>query len=142
VKHLAPWPLKNKYDEDKPFRGFTSCFRWISNKGRVEQPNPRFALSFWLDQCKNWTKDRDSMISDISGNELILAVYAAGDVKFCAANAQLGIVWELALSEHSGRPASDAWRKILREGASAVLPPSAPARRSPAPSQVRVTVGY
>jgi hypothetical protein len=142
VKHLAPWPLNNKYDEHKPFRGFCACFRWISNKGRTEFPNPKFALSFWLDQCKNWTKDRDSMTNDISGNELVMAVFAAGDVKFCAANAQLGIVWELALSEYSGRPASDAWRKILREGASAVLPPSAPARRQAAPSQVRVTVGY
>jgi hypothetical protein len=142
VKHLAPWPLNNKYDEDKPFRGFCSCVRWLSNKGRVEQPNPRFALSFWLDQCKNWLRDRNSMTGDISANELVMSVFAAGDVKYVAANAQLGFTWELALSEHSGRPASpDAWRRILREGASAVLPPSAPARRMAPPSPARVVVG-
>jgi hypothetical protein len=69
-------------------------------------------------------------------------MYAAGDVRFVPANAQLGFTWELALSEYSGKPASpDGWRRIMREGASAILPPSAPARRMAPLSPVRVVVG-
>jgi hypothetical protein len=87
VKHLAPWPLNNKYDDHKPFRGFCSCFRWVSNKGRTEFPNPRFALSFWLDNCKSWLRDRNVMTGDVSANELVMATLAAGDLKYVAANA-------------------------------------------------------
>jgi hypothetical protein len=142
VKHLAPWPLNDKYDDRKPFRGFSSCVRWLSNKGRTEQPNPKFALSFWLDNAKTWLRDRNVMTGDIDSSTLILAVYAAGDLKYVAANAQLGFTWEIALAEHGGRPASpDAWRRILREGASAILPPSSPARRMAPPSPARVIVG-
>jgi hypothetical protein len=142
VKHLAPWPLADKYDDRKPFRGFCSCFRWLANKGRIEQPNPKFALGFWLDNCKTWLRDRNVMTGDASANELIMAAFAAGDVKYVPANPALGTVWEISLSEHGGRPASlDGWRRILRGGASAILPPSAPARRDPPLSQVRIYGG-
>jgi hypothetical protein len=143
VKHLAPWPLNNKYDEHRPFRGFCSCFRWLANKGRIEQPNPKFALSFWLDNCRTWLRDRNSMAGDVDANSLILATYASGDIKFLPANPVLGHLWEIGISEYSGRPASpDSWKRILREGASAILPPSAPARRMPPPSNVRIFGGY
>jgi hypothetical protein len=142
VKHLAPWPLNNKYDEHRPFRGFCSCFRWLSNKGRIEQPNPKFALSFWIDQCKGWTHDRSSMTADIDAPTLILAVFAIGDVRFVPANPALGHTWELGLAEHSGKPASpDAWKRIMREGASAILPPSAPVRRIEPASPVKIYGG-
>jgi hypothetical protein len=140
VKPLAPWPLNDKYDEHKPFRGFCSCVRWLSNKGRTEFPNPKFALGFWLDQCKSWLRERNSMTGDIGANELIMAVYAAGDVRFVPANAQLGTVWELGLVEYGSKPASaDAWKRVLNTGN--VLPPSAPARRAPEPSNVRIYGG-
>ena len=143
VKHLAPWPLDVRYDADRPLRGFISCFRWLANKNRTSQPNPKFALSFWADDCKNWLRDRNSMVSDISTTTLVLATFAAGDVGYCPGNSALGHTWELALAEHAGRPAdSAAWRRILSGGAAAVLPPSSPARRTPPLSQVRVVVGY
>jgi hypothetical protein len=143
VRPLAPHPLNNKYDEERPFRGFASAFRWVSNKGRTEQPNPRFASSFWLDQCRGWLKDRNSMTADLDGSSLVLAVYAAGDIVFCPANTQLGTVWELGLAEHVGRPADPAgWRRVLAGGAAAIRPPSAPARRPvELPSPVRIYGG-
>jgi hypothetical protein len=143
VRPRAPWPLNDKYDESKPFRGFCSSFRWLANKGRIEQPNPKFALSFWLDNCRTWLRDRNSMAGDVDANSLILATYASGDIKFLPANPVLGHLWEIGISEYSGRPASpDSWKRILREGASAILPPSAPARRMPPPSNVRIFGGY
>ena len=70
------------------------------------------------------------MTSDLSANALVLAVFAAGDVCYCPANSQLGVVWEIGLLEYGGRAAApDAWRRVMREGGSAILPPSAPARR-------------
>jgi hypothetical protein len=143
VRPLAPWPLQVQYDEHKPFRGFCSCFRWLANKGRIEQPNPKFALSFWIDQCKGWSRDRNSIANDVDAPTMILAAYAQGDLRYCPANAALGHTWELALSEYAGRPASpDSWKRVLAGGAASILPPSAPAHRMPAPSGVRVVVGY
>jgi hypothetical protein len=142
VRPLAPWPLADRYDERKPFRGFCSCFRWLANKGRTDFPNPKFALSFWLDNAKTWLRDRNAMSNDIDASTLVLATYASGDIKFLPGNAALGHVWELGLAEHTGRPASpNAWKLILAGGAAAILPPSAPARRVEAPSQVRIYVG-
>jgi hypothetical protein len=142
VKNLAPWPLNDKYDDTRPFRGFCACFRWIANKGRVEAPNPKFALSFWLDNCKTWLRERNGMVNDVSANELIMATFAVGDVKYVAANAQIGTVWELALAEYVGRPASpNAWQMVMKNGASAILPPSSPARRDMPLSPVRIYTG-
>jgi hypothetical protein len=142
LKHLAPWPLNDKYDADRPFRGFSCCYRWISNKGRTEFPNPKFALGFWLEACKVWLKARGSMTGDVDASVLILAVYAAGDIAFCPANSQLGHVWEIGLAEHAGRPADVAgWRRVLAGGAAAVRPPSSPGRRRAPLSPVRIYGG-
>jgi hypothetical protein len=142
VRHLAPWPLNDKYDVERPFRGFCCCVRWLANKGRTEQPNPKFALSFWLDNARTWLRDRGSMVGDIDASTLILAVYASGDIAFCPANATLGTVWEIGISEHAGRPAdATAWRRVLAGGAAAIRPPSAPARRMAPPSPVRIFGG-
>lgn len=46
VKHLAPARLDDRYDEDKPFRGFCAAFRWLQNQGRTERPNGKYAISF------------------------------------------------------------------------------------------------
>jgi hypothetical protein len=142
VKHLAPWPL-DAGDPDKPFRGFAASFRWLLNKGRSEQPNGKFALSFWIDNAKTWLRARNSVASDIDATTLVLAAYAQGDVRYVPANPALGYVWELGLAEHGGKPANaDAWRRVLREGAASILPPSAPSRRDAPLSQVRVVSGY
>ena len=144
VKSLSPWPeaLHDRYDETRPLRGFGSAFRWVQSMPRSDRPNGKVALSFWTDCCKNWLRDRNCMTSDLSVNGLVLACFAAGDVCYCPANFQLGVLWEVGLLEYGGRAASpDAWRKIMREGASAVLPPSAPARRMAPPSPARVIVG-
>jgi hypothetical protein len=86
---------------------------------------------------------RNSVASDLDANALVLAALAVGDVVYSPADAALGHVWELGIIEHGGRPANVAsWRHAMTEGASAILPPSSPARRTPPLSQVRVVVGY
>jgi hypothetical protein len=145
VRNLSPWPqaLVDKFDENRPFRAFSSTFRWLQNVGRVERPNGKVTLSYFLDAARHWLRARNCVASDLDANALILAVYAAGDVVYVPANATLGNVWELGLVEYGGKPAApDAWRRVMEGGASAILPPSAPARRMAPPSQVRVVVGY
>jgi hypothetical protein len=90
VRALSPWPLDTRYDSDKPFRGFCACFRWLATKGRSDHPNPKSALGFWLDDCKTWLRDRNSMASDIDATTMILAVYASGDIAYVPANGVLG----------------------------------------------------
>jgi hypothetical protein len=144
VRNLSPWPeaLRDRYDDGRPFRAFSSCFRWIMNVPRADRPNGKVALSYWIDVCQTWLRARNSVGSDLNVNALILATFAVGDVHYCPADPQLGVTWEIGLLEYGGRAATpDAWRKILAGGAAAILPPSAPARRMPAPSGVRVYGG-
>jgi hypothetical protein len=144
VKPLSPWrqALHDKFDEHRPFRAFSSCFRWLANVPRTDRPNGRVALSYWNDTCRTWLRARNSVASDLDLNAMILAVFAAGDIAYCPANAQLGTVWELGIVEYGGRPAdATAWRRVLAEGAAAILPPSSPARRMPPLSPVRIYGG-
>ena len=153
VKSLSPWPsaLVDRYDESRPFRGFSSAFRWVMNMPRADRPNGKVALSFWNDCCKNWLHDRGSMTGDLSANAILLSIFAAGDIPYCPANPTLGVTWEIGLVEFGGRPASpDEWRRVMKEAAAAVLPPSspaavlppsAPARRLPMAAAVRIYGG-
>lgn len=143
VRPLSPWPqaLNDRFDEHRPFRSFSSSFRWVMNMPRTERPNGKVALSYWIDVCRTWLRVRNSVASDVDTNGLVLACFAAGDVRYTPANGSLGHTWEIGLIEFGGRPADmDAWRKVLETGA--ILPPSAPSRRTPALSNVRITVGY
>ena len=145
VRNLSPWPemLRDRYDDGRPFRAFSSTFRWLMNVPRADRPNGKVALSYWLDTARIWLRARNSVASDLNVNALILCVLSAGDISYCPGDPSLGVTWEIGINEHAGRPAdATAWRRILTEGAAAVLPPSGPARRMAAPSNVRVTVGY
>jgi hypothetical protein len=144
VRNLSPWPsaLTDKFDENRPFRGFSSAFRWVMNVPRADRPNGKVALSYWLDVARGFLRARNSVASDLDANGLILACYACGDVKYCKADPQLGVTWEIGLLEYGGKPADPtAWRRVLTGGASAILPPSSPARRMPSLSPVRIYGG-
>jgi hypothetical protein len=142
VKPHSPWPqaLNDRFDEHRPFRAFSSAFRWAMNVGRTERPNGKVALSFWADTCRLWLRSRNSVGSDLDANGLVLAVLACGDIAYTPADPVRGWTWELGLVEYGGRPASEAWRGVLNSGA--ILPPSAPARRDAPLSRARVVQGW
>jgi hypothetical protein len=144
VKRHAPWPqaMRGRFsDEGQPFRSFCSAFRWIMNKGRVEHPNNKIDLSYWIDEARVWLRSRNSLASDLDANGLVLAALACGDVAYVVGDGRLGTVWELSLAQHGGRPASpDAWKRVLLTGE--ILPPSPPARSvTVVPSNVRIYWG-
>jgi hypothetical protein len=128
VRPKVPMPFDTRYDEAKPQRGFNSSFRWISNQHRAPVPSAKHSLSFWLDCCRSWLRDRGAMISDVDAATLIAAVYAAGDIRYTPHNSSLGWVWELALMppHHHGVAPTCAWREVLATGN--VLAPSRPSR--------------
>jgi hypothetical protein len=141
VKPHSPWPsaLADRFDPDRPFRAFGSAFRWAANMRRIPQPDSKRALSYWADGCRLWLRERNCVASDLDANALVLAILAQGDVAYTPADPTRGWVWELALHEHVGRKASDAWRKVLETGN--ILAPSQPARRDAPPSPVRIYGG-
>lgn len=103
VRPLAPGKLDDKYDEDRPFRGFCAAFRWVQNQNRIETPNPRLALTYWLDDCRAWLRQRNCVANDVDGNAFVLAIYAAGDVCYVPHDLSRGQLWEFGLHEHYGR---------------------------------------
>jgi hypothetical protein len=142
VKPHSPWPqaLNDKYDPDRPFRAFSSAFRWLQNVGRTERPNGKVALSFWADTCRLWLRARNSVGSDLDANGIVLAVLACGDIVYTPADPTRGWTWEFGLIEFGGKLASaDGWRRVLSTGN--VLSPSSPARRDAPLSPVRIYGG-
>lgn len=136
VRPRAPWKI---HDEDRAFSGFRGAFRWIMAQGRINQPNPKCDLDFFVAGCRTWLRDRGAMVVDIDVNAVMLAAMAAGDIAFVVPNAALGNVAELALHDvlNAGRAADKtAWRRVLETGQ--LLAPSHPARSAPAAHPVRL----
>jgi hypothetical protein len=139
VRHRVP--EQKSHDPDAAFRGFCGAVRYIANCGRIATPNSKYALGWWLDDMIFWLRARNAMTIDISGASFIAAVIASGDVLYVPHDSTMGFVWEFGIMppNHGGKPAdAGGWRRVL-DGS--ILSPSAPARRSPAPSQVRVYGG-
>jgi hypothetical protein len=143
VKNLVP--ETKHHDPDAGFRGFCGAYRFVSNCGRVAVPNAKVSISWWLDTMINWLRQRGAVARDVSGASFVAAIYASGDICYVPHSGANGTVWEFAIvppDQIGAKPASpDSWKRILREGASAILPPSAPARRMPEPSNVRIYGG-
>jgi hypothetical protein len=127
VRHRVP--EQKSHDPDRPFRGFLAAYRYVANCGRIAAPNSKLGLGYWMDDLKQWLHQRDAMTLDVTGSSFIAAVLASGDISFVPHDSMRGFVWEFGIvpPNHGGKPASDAWKRVL-EGS--VLAPSAPARGS------------
>jgi hypothetical protein len=134
-------PEARSYDPDAGFRGFLAAFRYVSNCGRIAAPNAKLGIGYWLDDMKGWLRQRDSLTLDVTGSSFLAAIFAAGDIQYVPHDSMMGYVWEFSLvpPNHGGKPAdASGWRRVL-DGS--IMPPSAPARRMAAPSNVRVYGG-
>jgi hypothetical protein len=58
VRPHAPWKI---HDEDRSFSGFRGAFRWIMSQSRIDRPNPKCDLDFFVGGCRTWLRDRGSM---------------------------------------------------------------------------------
>jgi hypothetical protein len=136
VKHRVP-EVKS-HDPDAGFRGFASAFRYVSNCGRTAAPNSKLGLGYWLDDMKQWLRQRDATTIDVSGASFIAAVLASGDVLYVPHDRTRGWVWEFGLMQphYGGKPATEAWKCVVETGV--VIRPSQPARLTEQRSQVRI----
>jgi hypothetical protein len=137
VQPMVPGADKvNKYDPDTLLRGFASCFRRVSNLGRIPAPNPKYAISWWVDETKTWLRARNVVTTDVGGVAFVAAVIASGDIAYQMPDPTRGALFECALVPYGGKPAvGDAWRKVL---AGNVLPPVHSARAQVEHAPVRV----
>jgi len=138
VRHKVP-QVKGA-DDDAAIRGFSGAFRYVSNCGRIAAPNTKYSLGWWGEDMKFWLRARNAMTNDVTGASFIAAVMASGDVLYVPHDSNLGHVWEFGIvpPHYGGKPASDAWKRVL-EGS--VLAPSRPSLRMAPLSPVRIYGG-
>jgi len=105
-------------DED-PFNRFLAALCWIGQLGRLEEPNRRYAVSWWVDGGNDWLHSW-GMPRKLQGGDFIIAAIAWGDVSYVVPDRGIGQAhWEFGLVAypHSGKlPAPDAWKRVLTEG--------------------------
>jgi hypothetical protein len=100
-------------------QNFARAFEWVSTQGRADEVDRTRYVDFWINQAEEYSRLRGW--SGNIGGALFAAVIGAGDVKFLPGNNQ-GDVWAIGLKTFGGRPATDAWRRVL---AGQLLPPVA-----------------
>jgi hypothetical protein len=124
-------------NEERSLDAFCAALSYVGSKRRAEKPNSKYALSWFLQECRQWLQGR-SISVDVTGKDFIAAVVAAGDVKFVVGDRLLGTVWEFGLEAHGVRKGEglDAWRNVLN---GQLLRPVAPRFRVPS-SQSSITI--
>jgi hypothetical protein len=116
------------------------AFRWaftaLGSRGRMETPDRQHASWCFVQHCESWLRSH-GVATDI-GPAWTCAALAWGDICWVVWRID-GQVPEWGLNCWAGKPAMDeGWRRILNEGASAILPPMGPALRVPPRSPSRV----
>lgn len=123
-------------DPDRLLRGFSTCFRRIANLGRSPTPNGKYALTWWVDECKTWLRARNAIGGDVTGAAYIAAVLAQGDVVWVEHDLYRGQLFEAGLLPYGGKPGGDAWKRVLESGN--ILPALRPVRPGERSNSVRM----
>lgn len=89
----------------------------------MAEPNAGRYFSHWVDLADERLAmvDRDA----IRGDALLIAIVAHADIPYRPAAYLAGQPLEAGVSEHAGRPCSNAWRKVLA-GEFGLLKPTPP----------------
>ncbi len=106
------WPRSNPrfadQDDAQFFRDFPAVFECVSHLRRTEEVDSKHSLSWWVDEINRRLNGRQ-----IDGALFLAAVIGAGDVSFVQRD-EHGNVWSFALATFGGRPATEAWRRVLK----------------------------
>lgn len=111
---LLPSTLNSRWaDQDRArfSQDFRRALEWVSTQGRADEVDRTRYMDFWTNQAEEFFRLRGQS-GAIGGGALLAAVIGAGDVKFLPGDNQ-GNVWAIALKTFGGRPATDAWRRVL-----------------------------
>jgi hypothetical protein len=96
-------------DEAGFFREFCAAFERVSHLRRTENVDSKHALSWWVDETNRWLHGSQQ----IDGIAFLAAVIGAGDVSFVQRD-EYGNAWAFGLATFGGRPATEAWRRVLK----------------------------
>jgi hypothetical protein len=99
---------------DNFFREFFAGFRALGYIGRAEELNHKHAVTYWISTAEQIMRELGAS-ETLSGLPFLAAALAHGDVLYNDVR-DYPYVREFGLCEYGGRPATDAWRKILAAG--------------------------
>jgi hypothetical protein len=117
---------------------FEGAFLAIGNMKRKDRPDTTVYLSYHIEVAESVLKSFGRPSMTIRGNAFLAACLAHFDVPVSSIGRQHeGIVTEIGLHQYVGRPAGDAWRRII-EGAA---PREVAVQRPPA-AQIPARVQY
>lgn len=123
---LAAAGQKHHWSDDELFPRFVSAFRFVGDLRRTIEPNKRFAISWWIDQAKEWLAVRQISPAALRGSDFLLACIAHNDVPFTPST-ERGQQWEVGVQLYGGgRRATDAWRGSIVGKLLAPTPPREP----------------
>lgn len=113
--HLRPQPYRDRFRHDADpdgFLSFCAFFFRIGHLKRTEQPNTKRAIGWWINEAEQFLSTAAGQKPE-KGDAFVVAVIAHGDVGFIPYDGTVGQLWEFCLDPHSGRSATDEWRKVL-----------------------------
>jgi len=115
---------------NEAFDGFCRAFRRMGHLGR-DKLNDKYALISWVDDATFWLRDHQIYPRTLTVRDFVCAVLAHGDVDYVPLDRFPFDCSAFGLRrDSSGRPATDAWRAVLktRHLREPVPPPRPPAR--------------
>jgi hypothetical protein len=124
-------------DEIEYFRQFGAAFRALGHMGRSDALDRKHAATFWADSAEDLLRAQGAS-ETVSVGPLTTALIAHGDILFSdVARFPYDLEFGLCIGD-AGRPARDAWRRVLNTG-QAPAPVAVASARMPAPqSSVRI----
>jgi len=97
-----------RQSEDDYAREFAAAFRALAYLNRIETPDRKKALSYWIDVCRGWLRARN--MDDVSITTApFMAAVIAHDIPWSTDRS-------LGLAEGVGRPCTNAWLRVLETG--------------------------
>jgi hypothetical protein len=126
-------------DAAECFAGFEWSFERLGNIGRLGAPDTRRYVDHWVAETKDWLRLHRPSHGGNIGAGFLAAVIAHNDIPFIVGDKDRGVVWAIGVALFGGKPATDAWRAVLK--GDNVLAPSQPVQRFAPPSPARVYGG-
>ena len=118
------------------FDGFNAAFTRIAYLKRTPLPDIKHYVSWHTDECQEWLRLHCPGARGRIAAAYLTAILASGDIPYTVGDPNTGTVWAVGVSSFTGKPATAAWKKVLR---GELLAPSAPPRAfaPPSPAHVR-----
>ena len=73
----------------------------------------RIASAFHADECVDWLRLYRPGFQGNVRAAYLTAVLAAGYILFTVGDSMRGVMWEVGVSPWRGRPATNAWQRVL-----------------------------